>query len=39
MDRQVSSGGPLPLEVPMVAAEVVRQMGQLAELGPVQKKG
>ena len=33
MDRQVRSGAPLPVEVPMVAAEVVRQMSQLAELG------
>jgi transposase len=33
MDRQVRSGAPLPVEVPMVAAEVVRQMGQLAKLG------
>src|SRR3954467_8786160 len=33
MDRQVRSGAPLPVEVPMVAAELVKQMGQLAELG------
>jgi transposase len=33
MDRQVRSGAPLAVEVPMVAAEVVKQMGQLAELG------
>ena len=33
MDREVRSGAPLTVEVPMVAAEVVRQMGQLAELG------
>lgn len=33
MDRQGRSGAPLAVEVPMVAAEVVRQMGQLAELG------
>jgi transposase len=33
MDRQVRSSAPLPVEVPMVAAEVVRQMGRLAELG------
>jgi len=33
MDRQVRSSAPLRVEVPMVAAEVVRQMGRLAELG------
>src|SRR5260370_10150325 len=33
MDRQVRIGAPLAVEVPMVAAEVVKQMGQLAELG------
>ena len=33
MDRLVRSGAPLLVEVPMVAAEVVRQMGRLAELG------
>jgi transposase len=33
MDRQVRSGAPLPVEVPMVAAELVKQMGQLAKLG------
>jgi len=33
MDRLVRSGAPLLVEVPMVAAEVVRQMAQLAQLG------
>jgi len=33
MDRQVKSGAPLLVEVPMVAAEAVRQMAQLAQLG------
>ncbi len=33
MDRQVRSSAPLRVEVPMVVAEVVRQMGRLAELG------
>ena len=33
MDRQVRSSAPLLVEVPMVAAEVVGQMGRLAELG------
>ena len=33
MDRLVRSGAPLLVEVPMVAAEVVRQMAQLGQLG------
>jgi transposase len=33
MDRRVKSGAPLLVEVPMVAAEAVRQMAQLAQLG------
>src|SRR2546427_8806425 len=33
MDRLVRSGAPLLVEVPMVAAEVVRQMAQLEQLG------
>jgi DNA-binding NarL/FixJ family response regulator len=33
MDQQVRSSAPLRVEVPMVAAEVVRQMGRLVELG------
>src|SRR3954464_370713 len=33
MDRQDRRSAPLRVEVPMVPAEAVRQMGQLAELG------